>query len=260
VDNLTIAQDTDRGYMVNLMLRDGTVNISANWEKWPHPEQDCRDEACYAKYRTKITDLLSQEQLLQIAGAFVSEHGIDVSHYGAPEVDETWKRDYDRAQDKAQAYVPDAQTVVYPLLTEGRPVFDQGGAKQGIRVNVNVRQKLVSDVWGIQNLQYLRSDYAALSGSGDVLDYLAHLDRMAPDAYPQGMKVKRVKVTLGEPTLGYASYFTYENAQTRELIVPALLFPVQNVADGQYLWQQTIAVPLAKDLLKQNQPAYRIMD
>jgi hypothetical protein len=260
VDNVTLSQDEDLGYTVNLMLQDGTMNLSANWLRWPHPEQDCATDACYAKYRTTLGQLLSQEELLKLAGDFVSAHGVDLAHYGAPEVDDSWKREYDAAADKANAYIPDAQTVVYPLLAEGKPVLDQSGQKQGIRVNVNVRQRRVSDVWGIQSLSYLRSDYDAVTGSGQILSYLKTVDAMPADSYPAGTKVKHVKVELDTPEIGYVSELTYDKQVTHELIVPALLFPVKSVASGETVWRKIIAVPLAQELLKQAQPMYRILD
>ncbi len=263
MDNVTFSQDTKYGYMFTVMLREGTASISQNWEKWPQPENACRDEACYQRYRVKITDLPSDAETLRLAADFVKAHGIDVSRYGEPEADAQWKRDYESAVDKSQAYVPDYVAVLYPLLIDGKPVYDQGGAKTGIRVSVSVRAKRVSDVWGIQNLSYTSSDYAAVSGSGDVLAYIDGFERypiMPLDIQPApggrvapSPKVKTIKVQLGEPTLGFATYYAYDKTPAEELIVPAFIFPVEGTSDPQnVIWRQTVVVPLAKDLLDQS--------
>jgi hypothetical protein len=89
------------------------VNIDANWEQWP--QSKCTTEACYKNEQVKIGDIPADDVLIGIARDFVSEHGIDLSHYGDPEVDNSWKRDYERATDTSLAYVPDTQRVVFPL-------------------------------------------------------------------------------------------------------------------------------------------------
>jgi hypothetical protein len=254
LDSISFSQDTQFGYMINVQLRDGQVMVNQNWEKWPHPENDCRDDACYRRYQTKIEDIPADSELIAIANKFLEEHGVDLSAYGTPEVDKMWKRDYDRMADKSQAYVPESQQVVYPLMIDGRAVYDMSGTKVGIRAGVSVKHKRISELWGIQNQQFTRSNYEAVSGSGDIMKFLSNFERMNMDYLPKDAKKKIVKVELGEPVLGFSSYFNYTKSVPEEIIAPSLIFPVKNVEGDEYFWRQSVVVPLAKELINQNSP------
>lgn len=249
VESINLVQDRQYGYTINLQFNEGMFSVNQNWERWPHPEQDCRDEACYKKFRLTIDQIPSDDALIAVADAFMQEHGIDLSGYGKPEVDNLWKREYERAADKSQAWVPDTQRVIYPQLVEGRPVYDEGGAKLGISVGVHVREKKVSDVWGIAGRQYLKSAYDGGTAE-DVKNFLVRMSAM-PGYMPPETKSKTVKVQLGEPVVGYAKFYRYENNTNDELIVPSLVFPITN-AEGEMIWRQTLVVPLARELLNRD--------
>lgn len=259
VDNITFAQRGNRGYMFNLALREGSININQNWETWPHPESACRDEACWQRYRMTVDDVLPDEQVIGIANDFAEEHGIDLSRYGAPEVNDQWRMDYERATDKSQIWIPDVQTVVYPLLVEGKPVYDESGNKSGVSINVNVRQKAVSDVWGIMDQTYSSSEYAAITDEATVKTFIEKLDAqpVMPLAMEDGTKIERktITITLGEPQLAYAKYYLYGDGSkpADELVVPSLIFPVERTEgeQGFGFWRRAVVVPLAKELLEQ---------
>jgi len=249
VDSLTFTQDESYGYMISVMLSEGAIGINQNWAKWPHPEADCKDDACWRAMQVKITDIPADDVLLDIAHAFMKDHHIDLSAYGTPEVDHQWKVEYERATDKSMAYIPDTQRVIYPLLIEGQPVYDEGGTKAGIQVGVNVRERKVADVWGIMNNNFLRSDYAGVTDSEVVMKYLREFEQTPKEYLPQDTKVRTVKLQLGAPVVAYSRMYMYENNANDELYVPSLVFPVTNVPAGEYYYRSSIVVPLATDLL-----------
>lgn len=259
VDNVTFTQRGDRGYMVNVNLRDSSMNINQNWEAWPHPENACQDEACWQRYRVGINDILPDDQVISIANAFAQAHGIDLSRYGEPEVNAQWRTEYERATDKSQVWIPDVQTVIYPLLVEGKPVHDESGNKSGISVNVNIRQKAVSDVWGIADQTFLSSEYDAVTDEAKVREYISALDAqpVMPLTMEDGTPIERKTVTvyLGTPQMAYAKYFLYNDPSkpAEELVVPSLIFPVEKTdsSDGFIFWRQSIVVPLATELVDQ---------
>lgn len=260
-DTISFYQDVPYGYMVNVSFREGMISLNANWEQWPHPEADCRDEACFRRLRLDIADVPSDDVILGIADDFVRAHGIDLAQYSEPEVDDLWRRTYEQSPDKSQLYVPDQIRVIYPLLVEGKPVYDEGGAKTGISVGVNIRENKVSDVWGIQDQKYQRSSYPAVTDASLITEYLEKQGNLYGDWLPEGATVKTVEVTLGTPEAGYVKVYSYENGRSDELIVPALLFPVTNVPAGETYYRETVAVPLASDILQKSlsQPGPRPM-
>jgi hypothetical protein len=257
VDSINFYQDKPYGYSFYVNFRDGSLSLNSNWEHWPNPTLNCRDEACYERNRLKMNDIPADDVLINIAEGFVKDHKIDVAQYGPAEVDNTWRQHYETTPDKAQFYVPETARVVYPQLVNGQPVYDEGGAKAGISVNVNIREKRVSDVWGLMDQRLLASSYDAVTDSAQITDYLNKFSDMqgwAPEG--ENVKVTQVNITLGAPTMGYTKTYVYDEDKGTgdELIVPALIFPVKNVPAGQYFYRTSIAVPLAKDLLeKMNQ-------
>lgn len=251
VDSINFYQDQSMGYAFYVNLREGSLSISPQWDKWPQPGANCRDEACFRSVQLKIDDVPTDDVLLSIADAFVKEHRIDVSTYGAPEVQKAWMRDYDRAENKSEYYIPDVQHVIYPLLLDGQPVIDESGMKVGISVGVNVRQKKVSDVFGIMNQSYLASQYPAVTDETTVRSYIEKLDSFPPDfTIMQGTTVRTVTVTLGEPTMGLTRIYNYDESQPKELVVPALIFPVNETQGADMPWRRSVIVPLAAELLK----------
>lgn len=245
VESIALAQRRPFGYYINVSMTDGSVSINQMWDQWPHPENDCRDEACYRNLQPKLSDIPADADLIRIASAFLADHDIDLSEYGTPIVDETWRVNYDAMEDKRYAYVPDSMRVIYPLLVDGQIVVEAGGEPAGISVQVSIRHDRVSDVWGLTTYQFDRSQHDAVSDRATIESFLAVSGSQTPEA---------PTVTLTNPTLGYVRIFDYVNNVNEELFVPALIFQVENVPTGTYYYQRTVAVPLAKDLLEKATP------
>ncbi len=253
VDSMTFSQDTSYGYQLYVSLRDGTMNINAQWDQWP--QSQCQTEDCWKAQRVTMNQILGDEVLIGIARAFASAHGIDLSHYGEPVVDNMWKRDYERAPDKSQAYVPEVQRVIFPLVIDGRTVHDQTGAPMGIGIGVHVKEKRVQDVSGIADRTYLKSAYDAVTNQQTVTDYLAKMNP-APVGLPRGAKITKTTVVLGEPTVSLAVYYRSDaKGSGEELLIPSLVFPVKEVrGSDQPFYMSNVVVPLAKDMLDQQLP------
>lgn len=251
VDSLTFAQNVPFGYMMNINLRDATLNIDAQWDQWP--QSRCSTEACYQAARVKISEVPADEQLIAIAKDFAADHGIDLSKYGEPEVNHQWKVEYDRAPNKNDAYIPDTMQVVFPFMIDGRATYDQGGGKSGINISVSVKEKKVMNVWGIADRTYVESSYAGVTDPQVIKDFLSRIDNYFGIADSREAKdIKKVTVTLGKPTLAYATYFRYADNKSEELLVPSLVFPVENVeGETEFYVRNQVVVPLASDLLKE---------
>lgn len=260
-DSISLYQDQKNGYTMYVSFREGSVSLNQNWETWDHPESKCTTEACYQQYRVKESDIPSDDVLISISDAFVKEHGIDLAQYGPAEVDNAWRTNYAAmsATDRAMFWFPESARVIYPLLIDGKPVYEQGGAKSGISVGVHVREKKVSDVYGIMSLGFSRSDYEGVTTSGAVLDFLNRSGNAYGGGLPPNTVPQTVNVTLGTPTIGYTKVYSYENGTSDELVVPALIFPVKEVPEGTYYYQQSVTVPLAKELMDKLLLQYPVM-
>jgi hypothetical protein len=262
-DSINFYQDKPFGYNISVQLREGMVNISQNWEQWPQPELNCRDEACYRRMQVNIHQLLPDATLIDLATKFVEEHGIDMSKYGTPEVDTTWKIEYDRAPDKQFAYVPERQQVIFPLLVDGQPVYEEWGGKSGISVSVDVREKKVADVWGLMSQNLVKSSYDAVTDAAEVEKFVKTIDQTPAEYMPKDAKKRTVKITLGAPTESLVKFYLWNEGdmQGQELMVPALVFPVESVDGEEYYYRRNVVVPLAADVLKSrmDQNRYPVM-
>ena len=254
VDSVTFSQKKSYGYQVTVNLREGSVYLDAMWDQWP--QSKCQTDACYRAQRVKIGDVPADSVLIGIAQSFVSEHGINLSNYGEPVVDMQWKREYDRAPDASEAYIPDTIRVIYPLQVDGKDVYDQSGMKTGIAVGIHVKEKKVMNVYGIMNRTYLKSEYEGVTDAKAIKDYLSKVDNyggimpMYREGGDKNADVQTNTVVLGDPVVSYVQYFRYANAVSEELLIPSLVFPVKEVKgmDGASYWRTTVIVPLAKDM------------
>lgn len=250
MDSVSFSQNKQYGYQMTVNLRDTSVSLDAQWDQWP--QSTCQTDACYQAERVKLSDVPAEDELIAAANAFVKDHAIDISHYGTPTVDMTWKRDYDRAPNKNDAWIPDQMRVLYPLVIDDHSVSDQSGMPFGISVGVHVKTRRVMNVYGLMSRDYAKSDYAGVSDSADIQGYLAKLDNYAWMPEADQKDAKTATVTLGAPVAGYSVYYTYKDNTNQELLIPTLTFPVTNVEGGDpYFYRQNVVVPLASEMLKE---------
>lgn len=257
LDTVSFSQNKPFGYQIHVNLNESSVSLDQQWNQWP--QSKCTTDACFQAERVKLSDVPSEEQLIAAANAFIKDHGIDMTHYGTPSVDMQWKRDYDRATNKNDAWIPDQMRVMYPVMIEGQAVSDQSGMPYGISINVHTKHRKVVSVYGLMSRDYAKSSYAGVTDKKEITEYLSKLDQY-PWAPEPGTKVEKATVTLGEPVVGYSVYYKYDADTTHELLIPSLTFPIKDVKGGeQYFYRQSVVIPLASEMLKQQQDIGRPM-
>ncbi len=249
LSNMTVNEDRDNGYSLYFNFLDGMVNIDMEWDRWPQPMRECKDQACYDSYRLQPSDVPADSELVAIAGSFLDSYGIDMSNYGAGQVRSDWRVMYDMAADKSAAYIPDMVTVVYPLIIEGQTAYDESGYANGMNVNINIRDKKVANVNGLKTLGFDRSDYIMETDMGRIRKLAENGGNPWPLGSSEGAKTVTVK--LGTPAQELVWYWRYNSSNGRgeEMYVPALVFPILNKADVPNLYRDNIVVFLAKEIL-----------
>lgn len=251
VQSLNVFEDRDYGYMLNFDMYEGFVAVNEYWNKWPQPYGACSTEDCYRAQQLKPSDVPADEEIIRIANEFVQSLNINTANYGTPFVQDDW-RVYMAAMpaaERSSIMAPDMISVVYPLLMNGQEVYEQGGMKAGFTVNVNIRQKRASGLWGLTTQQYQSSQYAAETNAAEIIRIA---EQGGPNMYyPVEGNVKYIEAELGTPAMGYVKMWNYKGPNdSAELLVPALIFPItKKPAEMSYM--RNIIVPLAKDLLKQ---------
>lgn len=263
VTNISLVEDKDLGLMINFDFNEDNIYISENYSKWTFPERDAcgNDQSCWDKYRMKIENIPADSALIDMADKFLSDHKINRAHYGEPQVDNSWRDSYDNSEDKANYYIPEYATIIYPLMIDGQAVKNQSGTYVGLQVTVNLLKNAVSGLSGLTPYRYETSNYS-LETSADRIIKIAENGGWNRNYYIQSENVQTIE--LGTPERGYVQIFKYENNNSEEILVPALIFPVINIPNNSvYYGNKSIVVPLVSDLLKEidNQPVpmYRTM-
>lgn len=231
------------------------VSITENWKKWQTPDRLCADEVCFEQNRLKIDDIPDDQTLISLATEFLKDHNISLENYGIPYVQNFWQLEYQTVQDKSLAYVPDIVSVIFPLKINGTEVYDEGGNKTGLMVPVNVRVKKVSGVYDLSALRFESSLYEAET---DIKKLISIAENGGfRGGYYFAENQNQTEIELGTPVTAYVKIWQYEpqKAESQELIVPALIFPItKSPADVPYFFQQNIIVPIVKDVLENAYP------
>ncbi|MEY4722504.1 MAG: hypothetical protein RLZZ324_17 [Candidatus Parcubacteria bacterium] len=245
-------EDKEFGLSVYADLMEENVSLSQYYPKWPHPESGCRDQACYDAQRIKESDIPSDADALAAADAFLTERGISKEGYGAPQIQNDWRRWYAMTPQKSDYYFPEQVSVVYPMMANDMRVVDESGQPFGMSVNINVRSRRAEGVYNLFTRNYESAAYDAETDSAKILEIAQRGGTYG--WMPEGTDVKKIVVHLGTPERVLLRTWQYANDGTgKELLVPALRFPtIEKSVEGGIVPQEAVVVPLVKELLQSN--------
>lgn len=248
VQTINLVQEKEFGYSIFISMDEGIISIDSYWPKWPHTQNRCIDERCAMENSLNLSDIPSDEEMITIAKNFVSEHKINLSNYGEPEIEKSWNQVYyAQPMETSQIYIPDIITVKYPLLINGKLVYEQGGTKQGVGIGINIREKRVSGVYNLSIQEYESSLYEAETDFSKIMK-VAEKGGLY-NYYMPGEQVREIEI--GAPEFAYSIIWKYdESAQTtRTLLVPALVFSIFENPENYPSYNDKVVIPLAKELL-----------
>ncbi len=252
LQNLTLAEDREFGYMLYFDLLNGSLSISENYEKWQSIRPVCAKGACPEPKRIKYEDVPSDDAIIKKASDFAEEYQIDLASFGEPSVQNDWRKQYEHENDKANFWIPDTATVVYPYMIGGSTVYDESGNPYGLSININLLAGKVSGVWNLYSQNYEKSAYSLVENVDEIKKY-AEQGGFRNYYYATGENTsKMVEVELGTPVLGYMQYWNYTEGKSEELAVPAYIFPIVNKPENGIFWKKNVVVPLLKELLEDN--------
>ncbi len=242
VQQIALAEDKDQGYAVSIDLRDGSIGLYQNWERWTQPLREA-----VANVNSGPT-LPSDDQLIATANAFLDQYGIPRSAYGAPAVPKYFLGYGETSVKAGLGYVQSVQ-VVYPLVVNGTAVVNENGYPMGLTVDIDLTLNRVTSVNNLTSLQYESSAYPLISDTAQVLDVVKRGGMYGSTITDQN--VQKVQVEVGTPTLGYyPSRYQIEQTNT-EYLIPALVFPITKAPQGEQLYRTAIVVPLVTAVLDQ---------
>ncbi|KKR46725.1 MAG: hypothetical protein UT82_C0008G0009 [Parcubacteria group bacterium GW2011_GWB1_40_14] len=250
LESFSFSENRDSGYTVWVSPSEGTLSLSQNWKTWPYAKQ-CMN-GCPPQEPLVAGDVPGDEEIKNIAESFLNDYGIAHNNYADPQIIR-----YDNIATMVNSdepsssssmpimpYISEEVQVVYPLKINGEIVYGEDGRPSGLFVSVNLRERKVSNLNGLDVQHYESSSYDAEQNLQKLLDY-------ASNQYWYGYEenVKEVEVELSAPSQGYIKMWVYDGIDNKELLVRALIFKVTNPIAG--LNTDTVVIPLAKEIIDQ---------
>lgn len=246
IDNITLNEDKEFWLQLNLNFKEWLINIWQNYDKWPRVE--CTDDACYKRNRMKITDIPADSVVLTLANSFVKKYWINLEWYATWYVDNQWKLEYEKTQNKDDYYIPEIINVIYPLEIDWKEIIEEYWSKKWISVSVDVRNKKVSWVNWLEKISYIASDYDIDTNTWNILKIAEKWWRYWFWYEPEN--VQYIEVPIWTPSLQYVNIYNYQNGVSVQYVVPAYVFPVMKEASNWDYYSNQIVVPLVKDFYK----------
>ena len=140
-------------------------------------------------------------------------------------------------------FISDQYTVTYPLVIEGKDIYNEYGGLKGLSLTVDIRTKKVVGMYGLEKENRISSIYTNMTDTETMNKIIKHGGRYETRPY-DGQKT--VEVVLGEPTIQYVyAMGEWKDGKADEYYIPAYVFkvPTQDTMFGPTI----IAVPLVKD-------------
>ncbi|MFA5069939.1 MAG: hypothetical protein WC528_01540 [Patescibacteria group bacterium] len=228
VTNFTLRQDRDQGYEITVDRKRGTISLAEAWEYWYADTVASKEIE-----NLTATDALSDSEVLALADKFIKDHQVRLTNYGSPEIVSSPAGGL-----MAENYVAESVSVIYPLVVNSRFVYLASGEKAGLTVNVSQRYGRVTSLISLSSQSYQASAYPLETETANILK-LIEQGGIYPTYYGSG---SATEYPLGEPSLGYL-FISQEN---EELLVPALVFPVENAES----YQKNVVVPIVSGLVE----------
>ncbi|MEK7570102.1 MAG: hypothetical protein AAB515_01505 [Patescibacteria group bacterium] len=253
LQSFTMSQTIENGYAFTVDAVNGTASIYTSWPQYGDITQ--LQEAGQAASTASQTLPLDSE-LIAAANAFVADHDIARSAYGAPVVNKTFLPYNATSLPLRLGYQPTLE-VVYPLLINDRPVVNDNGAPSGLSVFVDAASKKVTGVNNLTTLTYEASTYPLATDTTAILDVLRRGGVYGNADVPGA---KKVRIEVGAPSLGYLSSRYQVDQTAAEYLVPAYIFPITNAPTGEPLYRTAVVVPLVQQVLDQQVKARPAVD
>jgi len=251
LDSVSFIEDNDFGYAVYVNFNEGSIsiNINSHMQGWQEVLGVCFQTGCVRPEPLKESDIPSEEKIIQIADSFIKDYGIKTDNYGQPESKMAFLiEELQRVQRAGGTYTPESIRVIYPLMIQGRPVYDKWGNKFGLDIDINLRAMRVTGLYNLNTQNYQSSMYQA---EIDVSKILEIAEKGGLNQYPvYGNVSKTIDLEISAPSLAYMRVWKHNQGQSDEFLTPALVFPIDSSQlEGTYT-KENIVVPLAKDLLE----------
>lgn len=219
----TFTKASDMGMAVSQDTGNGYSNVMRDYEKWP--ETPCQEEPCGKLL--KESDVPADPVIIGIATGFAGDMGIDLSGYGTPVVDHSWKSALSQTSDPSFKIVPENLTVVFPRMIGRFEIWDDSGYPVGITFIVNHPAKRVQQAIGIETSTLVQTSAVAEIDRESVTARLSNGGNATAPASESGATV--VEIPMVRAKIGYSLQYAEKNGKWTEFYVPSAVFETDKV-------------------------------
>lgn len=248
VDQITISEDRDFGYSINLDFKNAYFGVYKNWQKWPIEEK--------IEEKINVSDIPSDEEIIAIADAFLDKYNIDMSAYSDGKISEYWKTMLGQVksdkQNEQTISISREIAVMYQLFLDNVRVYDEWGNEVGINAEINVLNKKLSNLSNITAQSYDRSKYTLETNVDRILEFAGKGGVSGFFSRRDPIKIVEIQLDIPEKIFVQALIFNDNKSEHEILYVPALSFPIVDSGEtGLFYGRKRIIVPLVKEVLDQ---------
>lgn len=253
--NLALQEDYDGGYSFNFDFNNESVSLYRSYSPQA-VSSDCADKTgCVPDYYISKNEMPSNEEILAVANNFLKNHGVDLSYWGKPEINNDWTT-YEEF--KKNDYAPANVSVVYPQKINEELTYTDNGSLLGMTVNINLKERKIDSVYNLASQNFVSSNYPAITDWNKILQF-ALKGGLRPTIYyitAENGSEKQINLELGTPVYGLVDRWIYDKT-SQELFVPALIFPIKNktMVPG-YGNLNNVIVPLIEEMFPKENDNY----
>lgn len=241
ISNISLVENTEYGYNINIDFDNSSLNIYKNWAKWP---QDT-----YIEGEKQV--FLDEKEVIKIANDFLNTYKIDLSKYGNPVIEKSYVMAYAKYESSKimPEYTQNITNVVFPLIVDWNEIYEEWWQVSWVRIEIDLKSKKVIWLNSLSVDNYLKSDYKTETNTTNILKVASKWGRYG--FYDIGTEnVKYVDIKLKNPKLKYINTFNYKTYTQEQFLIPAIVFEIDNENGSEYNYGETITVPLVKDFYK----------
>lgn len=249
-------EDKEYWLEYNVNLSDSNITIGKNYTKWP--QTSYKDNVSSVSSQIKLSDLPDDKKIIDLANDVIKKYNIDLKNYSKPFINNDWKKEYEKSEDKSSYYIPDIIEVVFPIIIDWKNVYEEYGQIKWLRIWFDVKTLKLAQITWIESLSLDSSSYNKITDKTKILEYIAKWWRNSSTLYNDSdLKVKTITLHLWKPTLEYVHIFDYNNWVNSEYFVPAYIFETIEKPKAWEYFQEKVIVPLVKDIFESNSQIMR---
>ncbi len=135
ITNISFTENRPDGYIVNIDLRGGTLNLSQDLQQQHHIQ--CDWTGCPEGVLLTKKDIPSDQEFKKIGDTFLDRYAINRGEYSGAIIDDSWKNQFEW-----EYTIPETVMLTYPFLLDGKPIYEKYSSEYlGLQLFINTRTK-----------------------------------------------------------------------------------------------------------------------